>query len=95
MLMARLTCQVKNENNKNLDIQAKRIIHVIFSGNITIKIHGTVLINRQINNHPVAVCYRIRSLLKYLDPRIFRSQLVSALLFTLRPDDIPHTITLA
>ena len=70
------------KNNKNLDMQAKRIIHVIFAG----KYHNqeqmaVVLINRQINNHPVAVCvrsdcdaYRIRSLLNYLDPRmeIFR-----------------------
>ena len=70
------------KNNKNRDMQAKRIIHVIFAR----KYHNqeqmvAVLINRQINNHPVAVCvrsdcdaYHIRSLLNYLDPRmeIFR-----------------------
>ena len=59
-------------------MQAKRIMHVIFSR----KYHNqeqmaAVLINRQINNHPVAVCvrsdcdaYDIRSLLNYLDPRV-------------------------
>ena len=70
------------KNNKNLDMQAKRIIHVIFAR----KYHNqeqmaVVLINRKINNHSVAVCvcsdcdaYNIRSLLNYLDPRmeIFR-----------------------
>ena len=59
-------------------MQAKRIMHVIFSR----KYHNqeqmaAILINRQINNHPVAVCvrsdcdaYDIRSLLNYLDPRV-------------------------
>ena len=66
------------KNNKNRDMQAKRIMHVIFFR----KYHNqeqmaAVLINRQINNHPVAVCvrsdcvaYHIRSLLNYLDPRV-------------------------
>ncbi len=66
------------KNNKNRDMQAKRIMHVIFSR----KYHNqeqmvAVLINRQINNHPVAVCVRgdcdvnhIRLLLNYLDPRV-------------------------
>lgn len=59
-------------------MQAKRIMHVIFSRKYHNQEHmAAVLINRQINNHPVAVCvrsdcdaYRIRSLLNYLDPRV-------------------------
>ena len=66
------------KNNKNRDMQAKTIMHVIFFR----KYHNqeqmaAVLINRQINNHPVAVCvrsdcvaYHISSLLNYLDPRV-------------------------
>ena len=63
-------------------MQAKRIIHVIFTSKYHNQVQmAVVLINRQINNHPVAVCvcsdcdaYNIRSLLNYLDPRmeIFR-----------------------
>ena len=70
------------KNNKNLDMQAKRIIHVIFTSKYHNQVQmAVVLINRQINNHPVAVCvcsdcdaYHIRSLLNYFDPRmeIFR-----------------------
>ena len=59
-------------------MQAKRIMHVIFSR----KYHNqeqmaAVLIKRQINSHPVAVCVRgdcdvhhIRLLINYLDPRV-------------------------
>ncbi len=59
-------------------MQAKRIMHVIFYR----KYHNqeqmaAVLINPQINNHPVVVCvrsdcdaYDIRSLLNYLHPRV-------------------------
>ena len=66
------------KNNKNRDMQAKRIMHVIFSRKYHNQEHmAAVLINRQINNHPVAVCvrsdcdaYRIGSLLNYLNPRV-------------------------
>ncbi len=59
-------------------MQAKRIMHVIFSKKYQNQEQMTaVLISRKINNHPVAVCvrsdcdaYHIRSLLNYLDPRV-------------------------
>ena len=66
------------KNNNNRDMQAKRIMHVIFSR----KYHNqeqmtAVLISRKINNNPVAVClrsdcdtYHFRSLLNYLVPRV-------------------------
>tara|TARA_B100000925_G_C21841001_1_gene401486 strand:- start:249 stop:485 length:237 start_codon:yes stop_codon:yes gene_type:complete len=54
-----LLVRLKMKNNKNRDMQAKRIMHVIFAR----KYHNqeqmaAILINRQINNHPVAVCVR-------------------------------------
>ena len=59
-------------------MQAKRVMHVIFPRKYQNQEQmAAVLINRQINNHPVAVCvrsdcdaYNIRSLLNYLDPRV-------------------------
>ena len=66
------------KNNKNRDLRPIRKMHVIFSEKyLNPEQIAVALINRQINDYPVAVCirsdcdaYHSRSILNYLDPRV-------------------------
>ncbi len=66
------------KNNKNRDLRPIRKMHVIFSEKyLNSEQIAVALINRQINDYPVAVCirsdcdaYYSRSILNYLDSRV-------------------------
>ena len=66
------------KNNKKRDLRPTRKMHVIFSEKyLNSEQIAVALINRQINDYPVAVClrsdcdaYYSRSILNYLDPRV-------------------------